>query len=226
MEKVIEIISVSEARARGLKRYFTGKPCPKGHVAERRTSNRACCECARIEVQNRASEDPERESMYRKSYYWRHREKNLAKGAKWRAKNQDRVDFLRRRYYENNKEKERAYVKEWTRNNRDKANATMAKRYAKLRSSIPKLRDDLIPIYQAEILAIYAEAQTAQQLTGERYDVDHIFPIAKGGVHAPWNLRVLLRRENQKKNAKWPRNEPTHVMWHGELMSRIIETTE
>ena len=29
------------------KRYFTGKPCKKGHVSERYTSTSACCECER-----------------------------------------------------------------------------------------------------------------------------------------------------------------------------------
>lgn len=40
--------SYTEARDAGAKRYFTGEPCTHGHVAERRTSNRACCECLRI----------------------------------------------------------------------------------------------------------------------------------------------------------------------------------
>lgn len=35
----------TEARARGLKRYFTGRPCPAGHVAERYVSNYRCVEC-------------------------------------------------------------------------------------------------------------------------------------------------------------------------------------
>jgi hypothetical protein len=43
-----EIITRAEAKARGLKRYFTGKPCRnKGHVAERLTSNGNCMECKR-----------------------------------------------------------------------------------------------------------------------------------------------------------------------------------
>lgn len=35
-----------EALERGDKRYFTGKPCPRGHVVERLVSTRACTECA------------------------------------------------------------------------------------------------------------------------------------------------------------------------------------
>lgn len=32
----------------GLKRYFTGKPCPRGHVAERFVSTKACVVCAAV----------------------------------------------------------------------------------------------------------------------------------------------------------------------------------
>jgi hypothetical protein len=42
------IISRAEAKAAGLKRYFTGKPCPYGHVAERLRSNGLCAKCLSI----------------------------------------------------------------------------------------------------------------------------------------------------------------------------------
>ena len=38
MTSEIKIISHAEAKAQGLKRYFTGKPCKHGHVAEIYTS--------------------------------------------------------------------------------------------------------------------------------------------------------------------------------------------
>ena len=41
-------ISRKIARERGLVRYFTGKPCKHGHVAERLLSNRACVVCAKL----------------------------------------------------------------------------------------------------------------------------------------------------------------------------------
>ena len=37
----------SEAKSLGLKRYFTGKPCPVGHIAERTVDRGACVMCAR-----------------------------------------------------------------------------------------------------------------------------------------------------------------------------------
>ena len=42
------IISIEEAVAHGLTRFFTGVPCPRGHVAERRVLGRHCTECHRV----------------------------------------------------------------------------------------------------------------------------------------------------------------------------------
>jgi hypothetical protein len=43
----MKIISWKEAKALGLKRYFTGKPCKHGHICERTVINRHCKECLR-----------------------------------------------------------------------------------------------------------------------------------------------------------------------------------
>jgi len=43
----MKIILRSEAKAHGLKRYFSGKPCKHGHVAERFTLSYQCVECNR-----------------------------------------------------------------------------------------------------------------------------------------------------------------------------------
>ena len=41
----MEIIQRKEAKILGLKRYFTNKPCPKGHISERMVSNKCCIQC-------------------------------------------------------------------------------------------------------------------------------------------------------------------------------------
>ena len=43
----MQIISRAEAIKQGLKRYFTGKPCKCGHVAERQVLNATCVDCQR-----------------------------------------------------------------------------------------------------------------------------------------------------------------------------------
>jgi len=47
----MQIISRAEAIERGLTRYFTGKPCPKGHVAEHWVNGRACVECRKASAE-------------------------------------------------------------------------------------------------------------------------------------------------------------------------------
>lgn len=43
-----DLIKRSEAAARGLVRYFSGDPCSRGHVAERRVVGNRCLECHRL----------------------------------------------------------------------------------------------------------------------------------------------------------------------------------
>ena len=43
----MKIMTRAEAIDRGLPRYFTGKPCIHGHVADRGTLNSACVVCAK-----------------------------------------------------------------------------------------------------------------------------------------------------------------------------------
>lgn len=44
------IMTRPQAKALGLKRYWTGKPCPAGHLAYRLVSNWTCVECAQIRL--------------------------------------------------------------------------------------------------------------------------------------------------------------------------------
>ena len=47
----MQVISRTEAKAKGLRFYFTGKPCKHGHVAERQVFNATCVECERAAVE-------------------------------------------------------------------------------------------------------------------------------------------------------------------------------
>jgi hypothetical protein len=77
----------------GAKRYFTGKPCVRGHVADRFVSTKACTECAaaflmkwkkqnidRVVAYNkaRAPIDPDRAKAYRRATYLRGKAKCIA----------------------------------------------------------------------------------------------------------------------------------------------------
>lgn len=46
------IITRSEARGLGLKRFFSGDACPSGHVAERLVSNGTCVTCSKLRLKD------------------------------------------------------------------------------------------------------------------------------------------------------------------------------
>lgn len=49
--------------------------------------------------------------------------------------------------------------------------------------------------FRDQLLEIYANCP-------EGYEVDHIHPLAKGGLHVPWNLQYLPLSENRSKGSK------------------------
>ena len=88
-----DIIGRDEASALGLKRFFTGNPCKRGHVAERDVDSRECMECSRERGRKRRAADPEGYREY---------------GRKWRAANPQKAREYQRRWRAANKDKRAA----------------------------------------------------------------------------------------------------------------------
>jgi len=74
----MQIISRTEAKAKGLRFYFTGEPCKHGHVAERWVSCWVCVDCDR----KWRLENPEKKSAKNKKYWLENREELAEKGRK------------------------------------------------------------------------------------------------------------------------------------------------
>ena len=72
------LISCAEAKALGLKRYFTGKPCKHGHVAERWVGDHAYKIRSRLAAKRAA--DPQKHRGYMR---------------RWRAANRDKINKRR-----------------------------------------------------------------------------------------------------------------------------------
>lgn len=67
-----------EAKASGLDKYFTGKPCSRGHICERRASGGQCIECQRLVAKEHYQNNIE-------AYKLRAREWEQANPDRWRA---------------------------------------------------------------------------------------------------------------------------------------------
>jgi 5-methylcytosine-specific restriction endonuclease McrA len=192
----------AEAMASGAKYYFTGEPCKHGHVAPRKTKG-ACLDCLKAEW--------EENNKKRAAYFAAYNKSDAGQAAK-------------QRYYETNKErvKERAnarptedkqrYRDKWAEENVVIVRAFTKARRRKHRSATPLWLTDA---QFKDIRAIYEQAISLSRATGVPYVVDHIIPLQHEdicGLHVPWNLRVITRKENGLKSNKIP-SEEFYLAW-------------
>jgi len=106
-------ISRRAARARKLPRYFTGRPCSNGHIAERLTLDCHCVECAR-EASRRYGRTPkgrERQWRYRRSpkgyeTNWRYDRSPKGQERRWRYSRTEAKAAADRRYQTSEKGRE------------------------------------------------------------------------------------------------------------------------
>jgi len=112
----------------------------------------------------------------------------------------------------NNTEKRKQYMKMYASDNREKINAKNAKykktKKGKITNRIScgrRRQKQKCPLSlgdREQIKLIYEECYRITQETGIPHHVDHIIPLALGGLHHPSNLQILTAEENLKKGCK------------------------
>ena len=176
----MECIKKKDASRKGLKRYFTGKPCVRGHLVERFTSNSNCLEC-----------DYKKSKDYRES----NAESIRANKVEYNKKNKVEISISRRRYYDLNKDSIASSVSAYKSKNKCKVNALCAKRRAMKLNATPLW---LSKEQMKDISVFYMVASWY----GTSHHVDHIEPLMGEmvcGLHVPWNLQVIPATENLRK---------------------------
>lgn len=170
----MNIITRKEAIKHGLLRYFTGKPCKRNHVAERRVSNRICTECTK----GKRGDYAEGEKEYKRKYYLKNRE---------RALTQSKVR------YEANKPAAFVSAKAWRSRNPGAVNAITAARRADIDKRTPSWAD-------LEAIKFFYECCPA----GCHVDhIIPLHGKTVSGLHIAENLQWLPASENMKKSNKF-----------------------
>lgn len=191
------IRTCAEAKALGLKQYFTGKPCKHGHLEPRATINGTCLECVSIRHASWRAADPEhaRQTMRRAVEVYHERNPDYGKQRYWKDPEAAKAASLASQRA--NPEAARKRRAKWKAANPHKVNADAAKRRAALRNATPPW---LTAEHWRQIDEIYLDAATRP---GGPWHVDHIMPLINDyvcGLHVPWNLRVITAQENWSKN--------------------------
>lgn len=194
-----QIITRAEAKAQGLKRYYTGVPCVHGHITERQTTNGTCIPCSRKMAKPAAA-------IWRKKNK-KHRTDKARERCREKVKNDP--DWVRRKAN---------YMKEWRSRPENKLREKVTARDNKKKHRARYTAQE--NNRRAKKLGNGGE-HTAEQIAnlmikqrgncawcfkplGEKWHRDHVMPIALGGSNDITNIQILHVTCNVRKNKKDP----------------------
>lgn len=213
----MECISRKDAIQKKLSKYYTGKPCRRGHVAERYTAG-ACVQCVSERKAELYQQNREKVLAYMKVqgavYRKNNPEKRAENNRKWKNNNRARLNKLSKERYARDpdhrrkiardsfwrrRESERLRAKDYRQRFKGKINFYTGKRKAARLQRTPDwlTADDLWLIEQ-----FYETAAARTKATGVQWHVDHKIPLRGkivSGLHVPKNLQVILGTENSRK---------------------------
>ena len=186
----MELISLQQAREKGLARYFTGQPCKHGHVAERRVVGRCCITCADKTARSWAKQNQERVKEISAEWNFRNKDKEAARARQWRKANPDKYKLAVSKWRKDNAAYYRGYMTQ----------IAMKRRVAKIQRE---------PIWNdaERTKAYYDVCAFFNEVNGyTKYHVDHIIPLRGkrvSGLHVHNNLQVILASENKAKGNRF-----------------------
>ncbi len=213
----MQISSKKEALARGLNRYFTGKPCKRGHLSERNIHG-MCMECERERDRERFKNPERRAANIERSrrFYAENKEEFLDKcrerhqmnrdqrlvvQAEWRRKNpNNRTDW-----YLKNREKELQRSRQYGKDNPEKVSDWCRKRRARKNNAEGQHSPAEVTDLFARQRGLCASCKSKLSVRKpNRYHIDHIVPISKGGSDWISNIQLLCPPCNSSKKDKLP----------------------
>jgi 5-methylcytosine-specific restriction endonuclease McrA len=204
--ELTNVVSRDEAIAQGLLRYFTGKPCHRGHVSDRIVSSYQCVECSREKAAEWRAENPELARDKWREWAARNPDRRRRAERRYRDANRDLVNARLRRaraepgpardarlarkkeQHEANRKAEREKRKIYYDTNRD-ALRTKAKEY-----------------YYRDLATSRARSRRWKENNPEKYQES-----IKKGVARRKQYRALNRERINKKTREWQISNPDKV---------------
>lgn len=194
-----ELISKAQARAAGLTRYFTGKPCCHGHTCERMVSSGGCVICVRAKKHLWNLENRARTSASRNAWAAKNRERCREIKNAWNAKNKEAQAARSRKWFLANKAKANEATRRYQAKHPEKGAAHEARRRAMRTQLLPKWADKQL------INNIYVIAKEFRA-HGFDVEVDHIVPLCGKnvtGLHVHQNLQIIPKTVNRSKSNRF-----------------------
>jgi hypothetical protein len=195
-------VTRAEAVAAGLTRYFTGKPCHKGHICECKIGDSGCVECRRERETRRAIEQRERIRTRKAKYYVKKRKRALAVAAIYREINREKINAKERAKRKSVQGRLNQRISSWI--------------HRTIGSQKGGQSWTLLVGYSGVELRAHLERQFKKGMTWRdrsKWHIDHIIPLSSFNFTSPddpefkaaWaltNLRPLWAADNIAKGAK------------------------
>jgi hypothetical protein len=173
-----------EAKALGLKTYFTGKPCKRGGIADRKLNGDCLCQqCLAFTKELKA----------------KHAVQNRHKHVEWVLANPEKMKAYKDAWALKNKDAQANRLKQWKKDNPEKVLADFHKRRASKIKATPCWYGEFDGFVMHEALRL---ARLRQSITGVKWHVDHMIPLqAKeaSGFHCASNIQVIPEWMNVSK---------------------------
>ena len=133
--------------------------------------------------------------------YTARKEKNISQARKWAIENPDRRKVATANYRAKNPEKCKSATTIWQVANPEAGRINVQNRKARKRANGGILSKDL----SAKLFVLQrGKCACCKRPLGDKYHLDHIFPIALGGSNTDDNIQLLRQHCNNQKSAKHP----------------------
>lgn len=215
------IVTRKAAKAAGAKRYFTGKPCPKGHISERYTVKGTCIACLRIEW----------DSLYESNHTGLRERRRIASSA-YREANLEVVREKARAHSRKVYESRKPYIEAWLAANAEKVRESRRARDATLSEEQRENRRVHVRNRRARKRGNggkHTADQIRDLLVRQRhkcpfcsanlrrgFHADHIMPLALGGSNDISNIQLLCPTCNDSKGYSHP------IVWAQKKRGRLL----
>jgi 5-methylcytosine-specific restriction endonuclease McrA len=205
------------------------KPCKRGHTSGRYKDGH-CKECHALAVVRWQKKNRKKVAAIQAKYNSTNSEKVTKRTLAGKVRDPSKVKAQRKRSYVKRASVEIRKPRERRLRNPERHRQLQLKPARKLRNADPdrfrlKVRARRAKLANGNVssdiirrllvsqlgLCVYCKADLVSD--GMKYEIDHIMPIALGGLHEDSNLQLLCRSCNRRKHAKHPDVFAAEIGW-------------